>query len=172
VLNAVLPAKIPSEPKWIQRGSGACGLTATRIGSYLAIEDTPPDAAKRVSTGFVFGSVAEVDGAPAVAINGIYMQRKTDSAANSVLDGIVEQFAKPMGVRSVVVATKYGGDFNIDRKKWQPGDGHSLWRPRAIMNRRGNARGELETKIYDDLGNLVNELDELDSHSWRQVITQ
>jgi len=138
----------------------------------FSIEDTPPDAAKRVSTGFVFGSVAEVDGAPAVAINGIYMQRKTDSAANSVLDGIVERFAKPMGVRSVVVATKYGGDFNIDRKKWQPGDGHSLWRPRAIMNRRGNARGELETKIYDDLGNLVNELDELDSHSWRQVITQ
>ncbi len=89
----------------------------------FSIEDTPPDAAKRVSTGFVFGSVAEVDGAPAVAINGIYMQRKTDSAANSVLDGIVEQFAKPMGVRSVVVATKYGGDFNIDRKKWQPGDG-------------------------------------------------
>jgi hypothetical protein len=132
----------------------------------FSIEDTPPDADTRVSSGFVFGSVAEVDGRPALAINGVYMQRKTDSAANAVLEGIVENFAKPMGVRSVVVATKYGGDFAIDKSKWQPGEGHEINRPRAIVD----ANGLPETQVYDDLGNQVNTPHELDKSTWLRIV--
>ena len=132
----------------------------------FSIEDTPPDAMRRRSTGFVFGSLAEVDGSPALAINGIYMQRKTDSAANTVLNDIVERFAKPLGVHSVVVATKYGGNFNIDRTKWEPAGGHSLFRPRAIVDDIGDP----ETTIYDDLGTSVNTAEALDNLSWRQII--
>jgi hypothetical protein len=132
----------------------------------FSIEDTPPDAEQRTSSGFVFGSVAEVEGKPALALNGIYMQRKTDSAANAVLDGIVERFAKPMGVHSVVIASKHGGRFVPDHTKWQPAAGKELFRPRAILDRNGRP----ETDIYDDLGRFVNNTSKLDIDTWRHVL--
>lgn len=139
----------------------------------FSIEDTPPNADKRVSSGFIFGSVAEMDGEPALALNGVYMQRKTDEAANAILDDVIEKFAKPMGVRSVVIATQYGGDFAIDKSKWEPAAGHTLFRPRAIRsprNIRTGDGGQPEIMTYDDLGSKVNQEAVLEDRAWRRIV--
>ncbi|HEX5447802.1 MAG TPA: hypothetical protein VFW90_01210, partial [Candidatus Saccharimonadales bacterium] len=131
------------------------------------LEDTPPDAEVRISSGFIFGSLARVDGQPTLAINGVYMQKKTDTAANSILDEVVERFAKPLGISQVMVATTYGGRFEPDKSKWHPAGGRTLHRPRAIRN---DYDDEPESEIYDDLGNVVNENAPVPEYCWIKTI--
>jgi hypothetical protein len=134
----------------------------------FSIEDTPPDAAKRQASGFVFGSVGYYQGRPAVLVNGIYMRRKTNAASNAVLDSIAEEFADKLGVPQVVVKTVHGGNFDPNRQKWeQSPEGAVIHRPRAIRS----VDGEPETEAYDDLGVAVNQ-DEPAGDVWvRKTVT-
>ncbi len=119
----------------------------------IQIEETDPDAIVRQSSGFVFGSFALVDNRPALALNGVYLQNKTDRAVAAIVDGIYERVAKPAGIDQVAVATSYGGSAKLDPDKWTRAIGHTLERPRAIRD----ATGVPETQIYDDLGTTVNQ---------------
>lgn len=128
----------------------------------FSIEDTPPDATTRVSSGFIFGSLARVNNEPALAINGVYMQKKTDAAVNNILEDLTERFARRLGVRHVLVGGTFGGEFNADKSTWRPAGGMTLLRPRAIRDEYGDP----ESGIYDDLGQRVNEPQEVPKHCW------
>jgi hypothetical protein len=132
----------------------------------FSIEDTPPDAETRVSSGFIFGSIAWVDGEPALALNGVYMQRKTSSAANEILEQVTERLARPLGVKYVLVGSTFGGEFDIDKSVWQPAGGRIMRRPRAIATSDGSP----EDEIYDDLGDKVNTEQEVPDHCWIRTV--
>ena len=132
----------------------------------FSIEDTAPDAETRISSGFIFGSIARVDGQPALALNGVYMQRKTNTAGNAILEQIIERFARPLGMRYVLVGATFGGEFEPDKAVWQPAGGRTLFRPRAIVDESGNP----EQRIYDDLGETVNADQPVSAHCWIRTV--
>ena len=58
--------------------------------------------------GFVFGSLARVDEAPAVLLNGLYLRRQLPAVRAAALRGL-ERFFRHLGVRWMGVASRYGG---------------------------------------------------------------
>jgi tetratricopeptide (TPR) repeat protein len=133
----------------------------------FSIEDTEPDAKKRQSSGFVFGSLGRYEGRPALMLNGVYMQRKTDSATNVILDQIGERLAKPLGINQMVVASSFGGESRLDPDKWINAEGKTVYRPRALRAENGQP----ETQIYDDLGYVVNQDYAASERLWASNVT-
>ena len=139
--------------EWIVR------LWKDPLSFIFLIEDSPGDA-----VGFVFGSFGLHEGKPIVMLNGVYMEGKTDTAAQSILQAIEEDFTRKLGCTMQVVASRYGGTAKL-------GKGYSnspiqVRRLRALMGRDGNP----ETQIYDDLNVGINSPGTTDGMVWHKTM--
>ena len=128
--------------------------------SYIfQIEDSPGNA-----IGFVFGGFGGSDGKLTVMLNGVYMEGKTDTAAQSLLNSLEADFSRALEASIQMVAARYGGTSKF-------GKGYSntpaeVKRFRALM---GLGRSP-ETEIYDDLNVGVNEPGTTDSNVWHKEL--
>ena len=138
--------------EWIAR------LHKDPLSFVFAIEDNEPEAEKRSAIGFVFGSFGLRDNHPVVLLNGVYLEGKTDVAAQSVANTIEQDFSRPLKMTKQFVAarhagtSRYGPDYNNDSQ--------TVRRLRAIASAHSR---EPENQIYDDLSVGVNEIGQTDS---------
>ena len=129
------------------------------LSFIFQIEDSPGNA-----IGFVFGSFGAREGKPVDMLDGVYMEGKTDTAAQSIVNAIESDFAKPLGCAMQIVAARHGGtsrygkDYSNSKIK--------VKRLRALEGPDGNP----ETKIYDDLNVGVNEEGTTDKNVWHKEL--
>jgi len=126
------------------------------------------DDTQRNSQGFVFGSISVMNGAPAILLNGVYMEGKTASAVQSILSVIEQDFARPLGCKEMFVAARHGGSASLGAD--YSNDSVPFIRLRAIADKDG----EPETKVYDDLitdkEGGINKLQTTDDKIWHKKL--
>ena len=156
----------------IQQGVGAADWIA-RLGKdplsfIFAIEEfnpgeekKPEDQRKRKAIGFVFGSFGIEGGKPIILLNGVYMEGKTDRAAQSILHTLEEDFAVPIRAARQYAASRHAGTANFGSE--YTNTPRTLRRLRAI-SKRGST--EPEDQIYDDIGVGVNKEGTTDNGVW------
>jgi len=105
---------------------------------------------KTNAIGFVFGSFGK---GPIVMLNGVYMEGKTDTAAQSIINTIEQEFSKPLNAKKQVVGSRYGGSVRYGKE--YSNDKITIKRLRAIKEQYGE---EPEDKIYDDLASARGDL--------------
>jgi hypothetical protein len=110
------------------------------------IEDRGDEASdRRTAVGFVFGSIGTKEsGEPVLMLNGVYMDRKTDAAANRVLEMIETTLAQPLGCAEQLVASQHGGRMAF-------GDGYDNTTDTYTRHRALQSHGRLENSTYDDI---------------------
>ncbi|MFW5885045.1 MAG: hypothetical protein ACOCUF_02350, partial [Patescibacteria group bacterium] len=112
---------------------------------------------QREAVGFVFGFYGEKQEELAVMLNGVYMQNKTDKAAASILNTIENNLTKPMQADYQIFASRHGGAIKPPQEYGNIEE--EITRFRALEGRGGGP----EEKIYDDIGNKVNQPVQLDN---------
>ena len=144
------------------------------LSFVFLIEENEPGAEKRSAIGFVFGSFGVKDRKPAVLLNGVYMQGKTNAAVLSILNAIEEDFSKPIGAAHQFVAATYGGHTQIDSAELHAAGGSEIYtnEPTEVVRLRALAEfnGQPETDIYDDLGVGINRRTTTGGHVWHKII--
>ncbi len=112
--------------------------------------------------GFVFGSYALCQATPAVLLNGIYLHRKHEQLRAEILHAIEEMFCRPLGVRWVAIANRYGGCGNLPE----------TYVLRSVIVQRLRAlrfKGRPVTAIYDDISCEVNQTMLMSHLYWRNL---
>ena len=145
-------------------------------------EPSVENSETRTSVGFVFGSYGtNRENQPVLLLNGVYMDRKTDLAARTILKTIEDQLGKPMGCTELLVAGQHGGKTNFG-PEFSNTDREYL-RLRALKERWGDAP---ERQTYDDIGlvaigkddeqtqstGVLNQWAKTGKHIWRKPINQ
>ncbi len=129
----------PSAADWIAK------LHADPLSFIMDIREE----GSRIISGFVFGrtGIDPATGRPIVMLNGIYSQESGPSLTNNILKIIEDQFARPIGAASIVIASKHGG------KLAKKPDGYQEVKRdiKAIRALKNNAR------VYDDIGTEAND---------------
>lgn len=139
------------------------------LSFVFLIEDNLPDVKTRHAIGFVFGSFGIKDGKPAVLLNGVYLQGKTNEATLAVLHAIEEDFSRPLGAAHQLVAATHGGATHLDAAELNATGGSAAYtnRPAQVTRLRAlTFRGMIESKIYDDIGVGINQEAETGGHVW------
>lgn len=121
------------------------------LSFIFEIEDNAPDAEKRSAVGFVFGSFAVQKNGPVMLLNGVYMEGKTDTAAQSIVNAIEQDFSRPLGMTRQFVAARHAGMSRFGPE--YRNDTQTVRRLRAITSA---STGEPEDQIYDDIAVGVN----------------
>ncbi len=120
---------------------------------------------KRASTGervgFVFGGFAMAP-EPLLLLNGIYLRRQERKVRFAALDAIERTLARPLGCVQIGIANCHGGRGELP-EAFHQGTKH-VTRLRALRS----ADGVLETKLYDDIGDTVNQPIDLELH-WKDL---
>ncbi|MFO0613504.1 MAG: hypothetical protein U0414_12985 [Polyangiaceae bacterium] len=98
--------------------------------------------------GFVFGGYGLLP-RPALLLNGVYLKRQSTGVRADVLSTIERRHAAPLGIRTIGVAALHGGAGEMPA-------GYAAGSREGTRLRALEARGELETKIYDDICTSVN----------------
>ena len=145
----------------VQQNLGAADwiamIWADPLSFAFQIEEDP----KRDPTnaiGFIFGSFGKKESL-AVLLNGVYMEGKTDTAVQVILDEVEQRFSKPLGAAYQMVAARHGG---LAKLKGYSNEKTPVKRLRALKD----ARGEPINQIYDDLNVGVNKDDETNKDVW------
>ncbi len=139
------------------------------LSFVFLIEDNEPEAKTRQAIGFVFGSFGVQDRKPAVLLNGVYLQGKTNEATLAVLNGIEEDFSRPLGAAHQLVAASHGGATHLDAADLSAAGGSAAYTNRTVEVTRLRALsryGEPEREIYDDIGVGINQEAETGGHVW------
>ena len=108
--------------------------------------------------GFVFGSSALADGAPAFVLNGLYL-RTRDAGPRAAVLRAIEHALAPTGVRRIGIACEHGGAGPL------PAD----YAPRRVVLERLRALrvgGAPVRYIYDDIDTLTNAPEPIDHLYW------
>jgi len=138
------------------------------LSFVFLIENDAPGTKQKNAVGFVFGSYGMVDGELAVLLNGVYLNGKTNSAAQKILAKIEQEFARPMGAKTIIIATKYGGKASYD------GYSNEKIRFKRLRALSWPETGKLITGIYDDLAttkdNNINVESETDKDLWHKKL--
>ena len=103
-------------------------------------------------SGFVFGRMGinpETE-KPAIMLNGVYAQNRSDVMAGNVLKIIEERFARTIKADSMVVASQYGG------KLAGTPEGYAQTSKELNAIRALSSDGRLEKQVYDDVGKIAN----------------
>jgi len=129
------------------------------LSFIFQIEDSPGNA-----IGFVFGSFGLYKGKPVSMLNGVYMEGKTDTAAQSIVNAIENDFSRPLGCVLQIVGARYGGTTRYGKE--YSNDGIEVKRLRAIAGNDGNP----DTVIYDDLNVGVNKEGTTDNMVWHKKL--
>jgi tetratricopeptide (TPR) repeat protein len=127
------------------------------------IEEYPATSPAK-AIGFVFGSFGIKDGKPVVLLNGVYMEGKTDAAAQAILREIEQRFSRPLGAKAQIVATRYAGTSKMDPT--YSNDSIEVTRLRALARYGNDPMGV----IYDDLNVGVNKPGRTDGHVWHKEL--
>jgi hypothetical protein len=110
--------------------------------------------------GFVFGSFALAGGRPAVLLNGVYLRRQVPWLRRAVVEAIEGALCRPLGVKSVAIATQHGGSGELPATYTRrPREVHRL---RALMGEDGTP----VTANYDDLSRVTNKTFTTTPHTW------
>lgn len=139
--------------EWVAR------LHKDPLSFVFVLEDNETEAEKRSAIGFVFGSFGLQDKQPIILLNGVYLEGKTDIAAQSVVNTIEQDFSRPLKMTKQFVAAKHGGTSRYGPN--YSNDSQTVRRLRAIASTHSR---EPENQIYDDLSVGVNELGQTDGH--------
>ncbi len=130
--------------------------------SYVyQIEKTGPNSEKREAVGFVFGFFGDQKGELVTMLNGVYMQNKTNTGAESILKASEDSLSRPIQASRQIVASRYGGTINLPK-----GYVNGLGEVKRLRALNGQDTDEPEEKIYDDLGTVVNQKAEVDNAVW------
>mgnify|MGYP001609625219 CR=1 FL=1 len=100
----------------------------------------------------MFGSFGVQNGKPIILLNGVYMEGKTDIAAQSIANAIEQDLSRPMGMARQFVASRHAGASQYG-SEYQSAAGQKVKRLRAIASA---ATGNPEDQIYDDINVGVN----------------
>ncbi len=112
--------------------------------------------------GFVFGGFSAAGPSPAVLLNGVYLRRQEPRLRAAVLRALEDTFCRPLGVRRLAVANRYGGYGALP-----PGYARRaevIHRLRALRYPAGPAR-----YVYDDVSSVVNQTVRVDHLYWKAV---
>jgi hypothetical protein len=107
---------------------------------------------RRQNIGFVFGTFGLVDDQPVLCLNGVYLSTGGDArAVESVLNEIEHGFARPLGLKAILLGSQHGGSIRGDLGGYSM-EVNTVLRLRALADPSGN----IETRIYDDFSQIVN----------------
>ena len=113
---------------------------------------------ERQAEGFVFGAFGFRDARPIALLNGLYLRRQTLGLRSAVLAAIENAWARPLGLRSVAIASTHGGDGPLPS---------TYARENAQLTRLYGLGGA--PNCYDDLRCAPNQTTEVGHLYWRHL---
>ena len=139
------------------------------LSFVFQIEDEKTTENEKVNAiGFVFGSFGLVNGELVVMLNGVYMQGKTDTAAQSIVNLIEQEFSIPLNAKLQIVASRHNGTINYGEE--YSNKKIKIKRLRAIKSKNEN---KPESVIYDDLAPERGDLNKeytTDENIWHKIL--
>lgn len=139
------------------------------LSFVFEIEDASEEGkeAQTRNLGFVFGMFGiSGDGAPEVMLNGVYYSGGNDiNSVASIAKAIEIMLSQKIHARHQFVASMYGGSIGGDLPDYS-NQALSAKRLRAIDDGSGNP----ETKVYDDLGTIINTTMDFKDKVWHKEL--
>lgn len=139
-------------------------LWADPLSFAFQIEEYPTTSPAS-AIGFVFGSFGIVDAKLAVLLNGVYLEGKTDVAAQAIVCHLEQEFSRKWGASSQVVASRHAGTSKMDAT--YSNAPIEVTRLRALKDPRSD--GPISV-IYDDLKVGVNIPGKTDEQVWHKAL--